>query len=68
MSSFNRGDKVTWSCRYGRAQGKIVRRIERDTQLQGHTIRASKDNPQYLVESEKTGTRATLKPDSLDKI
>ncbi|WP_246450630.1 DUF2945 domain-containing protein [Sphingomonas rhizophila] len=34
---------------------------------QGHKVAASKDNPEYLVESDKSGKRAAHKPSALKK-
>ncbi len=67
MTNFSRGDKVSWQSQYGRIHGKIVRKIERDTKIDHHTIHASKDDPQYMVKSDKTGSRAVHKPDALNK-
>jgi hypothetical protein len=38
------------------------RKITSDTQAAGRTVRASEDDPQYLVKSEKSGGEAVHKP------
>ena len=66
MSDFSKGDKVTWSSHGSTVHGKVVRKITSDTEAGGRTVRASKDEPQYEVESENGGT-AVHKPDALSK-
>lgn len=64
---FSKGDKVTWKSHGGTAEGEVVRRITSDTEAGGRTVRASKDEPQYLVRSEKSGGEAVHKPEALTK-
>ena len=61
------GDKVAWDTSHGVTQRRVVRKQTSKTQIKGHTVKASKDNPQYIVESEKSGKRAAHKPDELRK-
>jgi hypothetical protein len=63
-----KGDKVVWSA-HGRddTPGVVVRKITSDTGLAGRTVRASADDPQYLVPSEKGGGEAVHKPSALRK-
>ena len=49
MKSFRSGDRVAWSSHGGTATGKVVRKITSDTTAAGRTVRASEDDPQYLV-------------------
>ena len=60
------GDKVSWRSHGGSAQGKVVRKLTAPTTIKGHKVAASKDNPEYLVETED-GKRAAHKPGSLKK-
>ena len=62
---FKKGDKVTWESHGGTAEGEVVRKVTEDTELAGRTVRASKDDPQYLVRSEKSGGEAVHKPSAL---
>lgn len=39
--------------------------ITSDTEAAGRTVRASEDEPQYLVKSEKSGGEAVHKPGAL---
>lgn len=64
---FTQGDKVSWNTSQGTTHGKVVKRLTSDCKIEGHEVKASKDDPQYLVESDKTGARAAHKPDALKK-
>ncbi|WP_019146264.1 hypervirulence associated TUDOR domain-containing protein [Aeromicrobium massiliense] len=64
---FQKGDHVTWKSHGGEAEGEVVRKITSDTEAGGRTVRASQDEPQYLVRSEKSGGEAVHKPDALTR-
>lgn len=68
MTTFRKGDKVKWSSHGGEAVGVVERKITSDTEAGGRTVRASEDEPQYLVRSEKSGGTAVHKPDALHKL
>lgn len=61
------GDAVKWGHSQGTTTGKVVRKLTRSTQIKGHKVAASPDNPEYLVESGKTGARAAHRPQELRK-
>ena len=65
--SFDNGDRVEWDSHGGTAVGKVRKKITSDTKTAGRTVRASEDEPQYLVESEKSGGTAVHKPGALRK-
>lgn len=67
MNKLNSGDAVTWNTSNGKTKGTVVKKLESETQIKGHTVSASKDNPEYLVKSDKTGAKAAHKPDSLNQ-
>jgi hypothetical protein len=67
MAEFKKGDKVTWKSHGGEAVGTVERKITADTEAGGRTVRASEDEPQYLVKSEKSGGTAVHKPEALHK-
>jgi Hypervirulence associated proteins TUDOR domain len=67
MTEFSKGDRVRWKSHGGEAVGTVVRKIIADTEAGGRTVRASSDEPQYLVRSEKSGGTAAHKPDALKK-
>lgn len=66
--TFAKGDTVKWDHSQGTTTGKVVRKLTSPTKIKGHKVAASKDNPEYLVESGKTGARAAHKPSELRKV
>ena len=66
--TFKKGDKVEWHSSHGKVQGTIIRKLTAPTDIKGHHVNASSDEPQYLVESDKTGAEAAHKPDALKKM
>ena len=65
---FEVGDHVSWNSEAGRVSGKIVRVHTRDFDYKGHTHRASPDEPQYEIRSDKTDHVAAHKGSALRKI
>ena len=65
--TFSRGDEVKWDHSQGTTTGKVVRKVTSPTRIKGHKVAASKANPEYIVESGKTGARAAHKPSELRK-
>ncbi|MBB2923030.1 DUF2945 domain-containing protein [Cellulomonas cellasea] len=63
----HKGDEVTWRSHGSTVEGKVEKKITADTEAAGRTVRASKDDPQYLVRSDKTGREAVHKPSALDE-
>jgi len=61
------GDTVTWDHSQGTTTGKVVRKVTSPTTIKTHKVAASPDNPEYIVESNKTGARAAHKPSELRK-
>ena len=65
--TFKKGDRVKWQSHGGEAVGVVERKITSDTEAAGRTVRASQDEPQYLVRSEKSGGEAVHKASALKK-
>ena len=63
--ALSKGTSVEWNTPQGTTHGKIVEKKTADFQLDGNTHRASKDDPQYIVESGKTGARAAHRASAL---
>ena len=63
--AFTKGDHVEWSSHGGTAEGEVLKKITEDTEAAGRTVRASRDEPQYLVRSDKSGGEAVHKPSAL---
>jgi hypothetical protein len=62
------GDKVAWEYGGNTIKGTVEEKITSDTKIKGHVAKATKEEPQYVVKSEKTGKEAIHKPDALKKI
>jgi hypothetical protein len=60
------GDRVSWKSHGGTATGKVVRKLTAPTQIKRHKVAASKDNPEYLVETHE-GKQAAHKAEALTK-
>ena len=58
---------MSWKSHGGTAEGTVEKEITEDTEEAGRTVRASEDDPQYLVRSEKSGGEAVHKPGALKK-
>ena len=65
--NLSKGDHVRWKSHGGTAEGTVEKKITEDTEAAGRTVRASEDDPQYLVKSEKSGGEAVHKPGALKK-
>ena len=61
------GDKVSWSSSGGASTGHVVKKQTSATAIKGHKVAASKDNPEFIVESDKSGKRAAHKASALKK-
>lgn len=66
-NEFRKGEKVTWKSHGSTVMGAVEEKITSDTKTAGRTVRASKDEPQYRVRSDKSGRDAVHKPESLHK-
>ena len=66
-NSLQAGDKVGWDSSGGHSTGKVVKKLTSPMKIKGHKVAASKDNPEYLVESDKSGGRAAHKAGALKK-
>ena len=65
---FKVGDHVQWNSEAGRVRGTIKKRIVSAITFKGYTVHASKDEPQYLIESDTTDHLAMHKGSALKKI
>jgi hypothetical protein len=64
---FKVGDHVTWNSEAGRVGGTIQKVHTRDFDYKGYTHRASADDPQYEIKSDKTDHIAAHKGAALTK-
>ena len=67
MADFKKGDRVEWNSHGSKAVGTVEAKITSSKKAGGRQVKASKDEPQYLVKSEKSGGTAVHKPGALKK-
>ena len=63
-----KGDAVEWNTPQGKTRGKVVKKLTAPAKIKGHEVAASDENPEYLVESDKSGGRAVHQPGALNKV
>ena len=63
----SKGDQVEWNSHGSTAEGTVEKEITTETEAAGRTVKASKDEPQYEVKSDKSGGTAVHKPEALRK-
>ncbi|NML17228.1 hypervirulence associated TUDOR domain-containing protein [Azohydromonas caseinilytica] len=68
MADLKKGDEVEWNTPQGPTRGTVTRRLTGEAQAGGHTVKASRDEPQYEVRSSKTGKKAIHKAGALKKV
>lgn len=61
------GEEVDWATPQGKTRGKVMRKLTHHTHVKGHKVAASADNPEYLVESEKSAKRAAHRKSALKR-
>jgi hypothetical protein len=62
---FKVGDHVTWNSEAGWVSGIIIAVHTRDFDYKGHTHRATEDDPQYEIKSDRTDHVAAHKGGAL---
>jgi hypothetical protein len=67
-TKFEVGDHVGWNSEAGRVSGTIIKVHTRDFDYKGHRRRASADEPQYEIKSDKTDHIAAHKGSALSKL
>lgn len=66
-TKLKKGDKVEWKSSGGKAVGTVKKKVTSERKVKGHVAKATKEEPQYLVESEKSGGKAVHKAGALKK-
>ncbi|MFG3497401.1 DUF2945 domain-containing protein [Streptomyces sp. NPDC047928] len=64
-AKFHKGDHVTWKSHGRTVGGSVKREISDRRKAAGRTVAASPQEPQYEVESDRTGRSAVHRPESL---
>ena len=67
-AKFAVGDHVSWNSEAGRVSGTIMEVHTTDFDYKGHTRRASEDEPQYEIKSDKTDHVAAHRGSALRKL
>lgn len=65
---FKVGDHVEWNSEAGRVGGTIKKKHISEITFKGYTVHALKEEPQYLIKSDKTDHLAMHKGSALQKI
>ena len=65
---FKRGDHVEWNSEAGRVRGVIIKKVVSNIRIKGYVHHASRDEPQYLIQSDKTDHVAIHKGKALRHI
>ncbi len=65
---FKVGDHVEWNSEAGRVRGTIKKKITSRITFKAYVVHASKDEPQFLIKSDKTDHLAMHKGSALKKI
>lgn len=65
---FKVGDRVRWNSEAGRVSGRIVAVHTEDFPYKGHTHRASENDPQYEIKSDKSDHIAAHKGAAIERI
>lgn len=65
---FSVGDHVSWNSEAGRVSGHIIKVHTADFDYKGYTHRASSDEPQYEIRSDKTDHIAAHKGSALRRV
>lgn len=58
MDNPKKGDKVSWQSHGGTAHGVVEKKQTSDTKIKGHQVRASTEEPQFIVRSDNGGKAA----------
>jgi hypothetical protein len=67
-TQFKVGDHVSWNSEAGHVSGTIIKIHKKDFDYKGHTHRASPDDPQYEIKSDKTDHIAAHKGRALTRL
>ncbi|MBN9436091.1 DUF2945 domain-containing protein [Bosea sp. (in: a-proteobacteria)] len=68
MTRFSVGDHVRWNSEAGMVSGRIIKVHRADFDYKGHRHRATRDEPQYEIKSDRTDHVAAHKEAALTKI
>jgi plastocyanin len=58
MTELKKGDEVTWKSHGGTAHGVVEKKQTSPTEIKGHKVAATPDDPQFIVKSDNGGKAA----------
>jgi len=67
VETSKKGEKVSWNTSQGRTEGTVEKTVTSTTKVKGHVAKATKENPQVVVKSAKSGKQSVHKPGELKK-
>ena len=67
-TNFKVGDYVGWNSEAGHVRGTIKKKVTSAIKFKTYTVRASKEEPQYLIKSDTTDHLAMHKGSALRKL
>ena len=59
------GDKIAWNTSQGETHGTVEKIVTGTTKVKGHTATATREHPDVLVRSNKSGKEAVHTPEAL---
>jgi hypothetical protein len=65
---FRRGDRVEWRFGRGKAVGRVKKKLTARTTVGQQVVAASRDDPRYLVETDRSGKQVAKRPSALRKV
>jgi Hypervirulence associated proteins TUDOR domain len=65
--AYRKGDTVSWNTSQGTTHGQVVDKRTSEFEFEGQTFKPRHDDPYYIVESDKTGSRAAHLESALRK-
>ena len=67
-NQLKRGDRVEWKFERGTAVGVVRKKLTTRTTVEGQVVAASKDDPRYLVETERSRKQVAKRPEALKRV
>lgn len=65
--AISKGDTVSWNTPQGTTEGTATEKRTSEFEFEGQKFKASDDEPYWIVESDKTGSKAAHKESTLDE-
>ena len=66
------GDKVEWNTPQGKTEGTVEKKVTGEERIgnqgqKGTKVKGTKDDPRFVVQSDKSGKQAAHRPEALEK-